>query len=139
MKDDWRYRHLSPLPEPYIDDDGSDRFPNSPLEQIAHDLSNPQRSPWLTVASLERTCPSELDNLTILTPKQRKYIQLYHFEGLSLQEIGLFYGTTKQAVAQCIGRAKGQILNNLDEVRRILNASICRGVDDPSYSKGHFF
>ena len=135
LTDDWRYHYLSPLPDPQ--DDPNELSLNSELDQAVHDFSNPQRSPWLCVASLERTCPSELDNLTILTPKQREYIRLHHFEGLTLQETANRHNVSKPSVWRCLNRAYKQIDKNRDLVHEIMNASPCRaeGGNFHSYNK----
>lgn len=137
LKDDWRYILTSPYPE--FEDEAGELLPNSPLEQIAHDLDNPTRSPWLCVASLERECPYQLYALDFLAQNQKEIIKLRCFDGLSFQEIGLFHGTSKQAAHRCYNRAREKILNNLDEVRRVMNASTHEGVDVFLEDRGHFF
>jgi len=121
LRDSWRYVYTSPIPEPQ--GDPNKPCVNSELDQITHDFANPQRSPWLCLASIEKSYPHELDNLSIVTDLQKDYIRLHHFEGQTLQEIADEYGVSNQSVSQCLDRAKRQIDTHRDLVHEIMNAS----------------
>jgi RNA polymerase sigma factor (sigma-70 family) len=48
---------------------------------------------------------SALFNTNILTDKQKQYIRLYYFEGLTLDKIGKKFGVTREAVRQNINKS----------------------------------
>lgn len=100
--------------------------PTSDLDRLANDTEflsfNKKiiRSPWLSVASLEKTFPQEVYNLqAILTGQQIEYIKL-RYEGWSFGEIARVYGVSKQSVEQCISRARRRITRNASLVHELL-------------------
>ena len=61
---------------------------------------------------------SALFNTNILTEKQKQYIQLYYFEGLTLEKIGKKFGVTREAVRQNINKSiikLREVVLNTDE------------------------
>lgn len=136
LPDDYRYDFKNPLAQP---EDESDKVsPNSALDDLYYNLNDPRRSPWLTVASLEKECPGEIERLDFLTARQKQIIQL-RCEGVSFEKIGNHFGITKQAVHFCLGRARERIVKNMGEFRRVMNSSLPGGVDVLINSKGPFF
>jgi len=132
LKDDDKYLFLNPNPE----SDADEKYPNSALEQIHFNMNHPKRL-WLFTASIEKTCPAELDQLKFITERQRKIIQL-RYENYSFAQIGNRFEISKQAVHACLERAKKRIENNFTEFRRVMNSSQ-EGVDVLNNSKGTFF
>jgi DNA-directed RNA polymerase specialized sigma24 family protein len=114
LKDDWRYKSYDQVS---AHENENSACPNSPLDIIYYNLNHPQRSPWLSVASLEKTIPHELlEKLHFLTKKQKETIRLHAFEGYSFQEIAEIEGTSKQAIHQRFIRAKRIIFKKIDTV-----------------------
>jgi len=119
LKDEWRLKSYDSLPD--SNEDG-EQYPNSPLDQIYHNMNHPKRSPWLTVASIEKTIPYEvLNQLHFLTEKQKETVKLHCFDRLSFSEIAKQEGITKQAVHQRFIRAKRIIFKKIDTVKSITN------------------
>ena len=57
-------------------------------------------------------------NNDLLSEKQRQYIELYYFKGLTLEKIGNQFGVTREAVRQSLNKALvklREIVANIDE------------------------
>lgn len=48
-----------------------------------------------------------------LSEKQRKYINMYYFDGLTMGQIVLKYGVNQSTVSRVITRAKKELMNKL--------------------------
>lgn len=67
--------------------------------------NSPDNSEVLTRA--KRNLKSALNEL--LTPKQRMYLSMYYFEGLSMGEIGARVGVNKSTVSRTVARARARL------------------------------
>ena len=59
------------------------------------------------LARAKRNLKSALNEL--LTPKQRMYLSMYYFEGLSMEEIGARVGVNKSTVSRTVSRARARL------------------------------
>lgn len=110
--------HLQPL------DYESFSFETAARSRTSEDRAHSRHALWISNASMEMRCPTEIDRLTMLTEKQREYAGL-RCKNFSFQEIGDQHRVSKQSVWRCLERAKKQIRKHRDQVGQVLNASPC--------------
>jgi RNA polymerase sigma factor (sigma-70 family) len=53
----------------------------------------------------------DLLNLSAISDKQKQYIQMYYYENMTLEQIGRYFGVTREAVRQSVKSALEKIRN----------------------------
>lgn len=85
---------------------------DSSLENIIAD--NSQQEPLdILIETEDKTCCKELINdllkCSLISDKQKEYIDLYYFQDMTLEKIGKKHGVTREAVRQSIKTALNKI------------------------------